>query len=154
MNVRLATIADLSSLSAFATEWMTYQVICQGFNFDHNIFQRNLLAMIQAQGVLLAEEHNKIIGGIGGRVVTSYYSADIIFDVVMIYLEPEYRKFSGQLFKALEDILKRTTVTKIVIANPAFKDWSKQQRFYKMKGYHLLQSSLVKTIKTGATNAS
>lgn len=145
--MRAATKDDLEVLSKFFTEWVIYQVAVLGFVFDEEVFKHHLLGMIAENNVLVLEADDKIVGGIAGRIVGSFYSKDIIFDVMTMYIDPDYRKFTNQALESLEKILELTTVTKVVMANPAFIDSTKHLRYYKMKGYHLLQMSLIKDIK-------
>lgn len=151
MQLRAATKDDVKPLSGFVTEWVVYQLLCAGFTFDEEIFKQHLQALIDAQNVLVIEVDNKIVGGIGGRIVQSFYTKDIIFDVMTMYIDPDYRKYTPEIFLALEKILMLTTVTKLIIANPEFKDSGKHGRFYKMKGFRSLQTSFIKDIKREAT---
>lgn len=151
MQVRAATKDDVNTLSEFVTEWVVYQLLCAGFIFDPEIFKQHLQASIDAQNVLVIEADNKIVGGIGGRIVQSFYTKDIIFDVMTMYIDPDYRKFTGHVLAALEKILSLTTATKIVLANPNFQNSELLDDYYKMKGYRSLQTSFIKDIKREAT---
>lgn len=145
MNIRAAVKSDIEVLSSFVNEWAIYQLLCVGFKFDPDIFKKHLEQIIMTNSVLVIEEEGVVVGGIGGRIVGSFYSNDIIFDVMTMYIDPEHRHLTGKVMESLEKILSMTTVTKIVLANPVYM--SKHNRYYKMKGYRSLQSNYVKDIK-------
>ena len=151
MNLRIATINDTEAILQFATDWIIYSFLCNGFEFDHDIFSKHIAELIAGKNMLVVmgntEEDSKIVGAIGGRIVESFYSKDIIFDVVSFYIDPEYRHLTGEVLQDLENILSMTTVTKLVVSNPSFQDSAKHHRYYKMKGYRDLQMNLIKDIK-------
>ena len=154
MTVRLAVKEDLPELLKFVSEWVIYNMMLAGFTYDEKVFSDNVLMLINGQTAVLVIEDNKIVGGIGGRLTNCFYSKDLIFDVAMFYMDPEYRHLTPKALEALETIMAKTSVTKIIIGNPYFDDFNKHQRFYKMKGYRSLQMSLVKEIKRETSHAS
>lgn len=147
MNVRVANNEDLLPLSQFVTEWVIYEMLVQGFIFDETIFKQHLQMLIDSKNVMVLEHDDIIVGGVGGRIVQSFYTKDIIFDVMTMYIDPEYRKFTAYVLQAVEKIMTLTTVTKIVLCVPAFSDYEKHCRYYRIKGYRRLQTSFIKDIK-------
>lgn len=154
MNLRIATTKDFQKLSELCTPCMIYEIERQGFNFDVKIFHKNLFDLILAGTVLAVEEDGQIVGGVGGRLVTSIFGQDVLYDIILLYIDPDYRYLTSWLMGAIKAIMDKTTVTKIIISNPAFDCYAQRERFYKMKGYSLLQSSMLMNIKSGVSHAS
>ena len=115
---------------------------------DKTMVKNNVRDMVYMQGVMLVEYNGEVIGGIAGYVTPSMYTSDIILSIMFFYVRHGFRHLTKKIIDELELVMLPTSVTKIVFGILAHDNvhYEKQIRYFKMAGYHLLETHLFKRI--------
>lgn len=118
-----------------------------GENINADLVKNNLRNMVYQNSVLLARHNGFGVGGVGGIILPSIFSNDFFFCVMFFYIRPEFRFLTRRILQQIEQGLKSTKVTKIIIGVwGENKTYEKQLRFMRIMGYRLLETHMVKKL--------
>lgn len=140
--VHLAEPLDLISVYALVDEY------ADGVDIDRNKTKNALREMVYANGVLLFEYNNFVVGGVAGYVMPSMFTDDSFFMSMFFYVRKEYRNLTKQCIKELELCILPSRITKLIFGVLALDNikYNKQKRYFKMLGYKELETHFYKDV--------
>jgi hypothetical protein len=116
-----------------------------GIEFDRDVAERFIEHLVNLKSVFVMDDKG-IVGTMAGMYITSFFSKDIIFQSCLFYIKPEYRKFATRFIKRIEDLLRPTQVTKLIISNLDISRYKNLGRYYEMLGFKRLESHYLKGV--------
>lgn len=152
MLVRLAKKSDVSKglqmFDAINNEelFRIEELNKMGIIFDRSTAEDSMNTLVQANSVFVLDNIEMIVGVIGGMFMKSLFSKDIIYQTFLFYIKPEFRKFTARFISEVENFLKKTTATKLVISNLDVNEYIHMDRYYAMKGFNRLETHFVKSL--------
>lgn len=92
-------------------------------------------------------KNNILVGILGGVIINSLLSDDLIFQEVIFYVKPEYRKYSKELLKYMELHLKDIDVNLMAMNAPSSDNIDIIGRFYNIQGFKELERIYLKRLQ-------
>ena len=102
--------------------------------------------MLEREGYFVMEKDGKIIGVIAGNFVQFPTSDFKVFQEIIWYVLPEYRKHGIKLFRETEKHCKSIGIQAVIMGNMANLNNDKMDKFYKSQGYKTLEVQWVKIL--------
>jgi hypothetical protein len=116
-----------------------------GFAFDDGYVLKNMPYF--APTSLVAVENGKVIGVMAGVVSASPLSGESVYQQVFWYMRKEYRSHSAELLERAEEFIAGTLkVRMIVMCASGDERRQTKDRFFRRKGYKLLETHYIKNI--------
>jgi len=143
--IRLAVKEDMSELLPLVKSF--YDESLKNYGFDFN--EEALKSVIESHcennsGLVMVED--RIVGVIAGNFIQFPTSNIKIFQEVIWYVLPEYRKNGLRLFKETEKYCKAIGIQAVIMGNMANLNNDKMDRFYKSQGYSTLEVQWIKML--------
>lgn len=149
-EIRFATSADISGVVELGQEVYSWSAESEVFDFDPESLADFLTKAIFKDEFLLlvAELDGKIVGGILGVFGPKFYNYNhVVLAEMGFFVTPEYRGDIGkQLLDAFEKVGKNKGVRAIEMGAHVKADQAKMERYYKTKGYTLLDAVYMKEV--------
>ena len=144
MTFRKAKISDIGLIVPMFVSFIETNMKSMIINFDIDVATQAMINLIHLHLVVVMEIDGKVFGGIGGLIITPSTSSEKIFQELFFYVHPDHRDKTLLLLKATEGICKQHEVKRIVIGS--FGESKALDRWYRMKGYRLLETHFTKEV--------
>lgn len=115
------------------------------FNKDFNLDFSRARELAKDHCFLLIED-GSLVGILGGAVINGLMSNDLVFQEVIFYIKPEYRKLSKKLIKFMEEYLKIRGINLMAMNAPSTDDIDIIGRFYNINGFKELERIYLKRL--------
>jgi GNAT superfamily N-acetyltransferase len=116
------------------------------FNNQFNLDFRRARELAKDNCFLMFKD-SVLVGILGGVVINSLLSDDLIFQEVIFYVKPEYRKYSKELLKYMELHLKDIDVNLMAMNAPSSDNIDIIGRFYNIQGFKELERIYLKRLQ-------
>lgn len=146
MNVRLATSEDLASIQELYKEERFHDFERFDVVFDSKRVTEVIKSSIEQEALICCEVDGMIVGGLAGNIVQSTYTTDILFMTAFFYIKEGYKMLTGKFLSEVEELLKYSKVTRLVIASPNLGKQNILERFYKIMGFKPFETLFVKAV--------
>lgn len=146
MRVRLAEEKDVKDVMDLFTEYANEGLGEYNITLDTARAEKIVRSSIDRKCGFVLIEDDKIVGGMAGYIVESFFSDDVFMQSIFFYIKKPYRSKAALFIKSLEIILRATKVTKFIIANIETNNGEKLERFYKMLGFKKLETHYIKGV--------
>lgn len=143
MIIKFAQPEDLSDIDDLCRSYHSADV-----SSDTAKIIESMHAMIKLNSVLACVVNGKIVGCMAGHFFPSQFSQEVFFVSIFLYFRDGFRQHTGDFIKQVIEVLKTTHANRFVTAVPHFQDQEKMGRFYKMKGFRLLETHWVLDLKS------
>lgn len=144
--IRTAVIEDMSELLPLVKRFYDESLKYYGFSFDEDVLKAIIKGHCEAKSGLVLVEDDKIVGTIAGNFVQFPTSNYKVFQEVIWYVLPEYRRHGIKLFKETEIYCKSIGVQAVVMGNMANLNNNKMDNFYKSQGYKMMEVQWLKLL--------
>lgn len=116
------------------------------FNNKFNLEFRRARELAKDNCFLMFKD-SVLVGVLGGVIINSLLSDDLIFQEVIFYVKPEYRKYSKELLKSMELHLKDIDVNLMAMNAPSSDNIDIIGRFYNIQGFKELERIYLKRLQ-------
>ena len=144
--IRPGVTEDMSELLPLVKSFYDESFKAYGFSFDEDVLKAVIKGHCEAGSGLVMVEDGKIVGTIAGNFVQFPTSSFKVFQEVIWYVLPEYRRHGLKLFKETENYCKSIGVQAIVMGNMANLNSEKMDKFYKSQGYKVMEVQWLKLL--------
>lgn len=144
--IRLAMLQDIPGAMPLVEAFYDESLKAFGFNLNKNILTVIMTEHCNNQSALVMEEEGRIVGVIAGKFVQFPISDYKIFQEVIWYVLPEYRKHGIRLFKETEKHCKSIGMQAVIMGNMANLNNEKMGKFYASQGYKTLEVQWIKIL--------
>ena len=146
MNIRFAEEKDLEAIYELYKHYTGDNIKQYNVILNKEKITENIRSFVMNKCGLVAEVNGEIVGGLAGIITPCLFTNDVMFMSMFLYFPEKHRKYVVTFIKGVEEILERTNVTRLVVANPAFENADKMDRFYTMLGFQKLETHYVKAV--------
>ena len=144
--IRLAMHSDIENILPLVKSFYDESLKCYGFNFSEEVLRGIMKEHCDNQSALIMVENEKIIGVIAGKFVQFPTSDFKIFQEVIWYVFPEYRKNGLRLFHETERYCKSIGIQVLIMGNMANLNNDKMEKFYKSQSYSMMEVQWIKIL--------
>ena len=147
MKARLATEKDLPSMFSFLDGYTEESLGIYGV-IDKERIKQFVTAIIKFEASYVMEEDDAIVGAMVGSISPCMFTCDTMFHSMFFYIVPSFRSKAKVFVDQIEELLKLKPekITKMIIGNPAFNNFNKLDKFYRLLEFELLESHYFKEI--------
>ena len=151
MIVRQATIKDLPGILELLREFHKESLDAFGFSVDEAVTTILINKFYITSFVL--ETEGKIVGVLGGQVVTYPLNNELLYQEMVWFVNKKYRMHGIRLFKKLEEYCHANGIKKIGIALMVNSKADKLEKFYERMGFEYLEKHFIKSLNGGLPHA-
>jgi len=144
--IKQAVIEDMEGILPLVKSFYDESLKFYGFTFDEDVLKAVIKGHCEAKSGLVMVEDGKIVGVIAGNFVQFPTSNFKVFQEVIWYVLPEYRKYGLKLFKETENYCKSIGMKAIVMGNMANLNSEKMGKFYASQGYKEMEVQWLKLV--------
>lgn len=147
--IRKAELKDIDSIKNLAKEFYEEGLKEYGLSLDLETLDETIKKFITDHIALVAQRNGEIVGAIGGMLTPSIFNKNqLIGQEVIWYLSKNQRKglIGNNLINAFEDDCKRKGADFVAMMNIGNLYTAILDRFYKIKGYRLLENQYIKGV--------
>jgi len=143
--IRLAEHKDIEATLPLVKSFYDESLKDYGFNFDDTVLRAVMKTHCDNRSALLLDKGG-IVGVIAGQFVQFPTSSFKVFQEVIWYVLPNYRKDGLSLFRETEKYCKSIGVQALIMGNMANLNNDKMERFYKSQGYKVMEVQWLKLL--------
>lgn len=147
MQIRLATQDDLQLVLDFAEHYPFEVIEAYGSEVDLYILAQTTKKLIALKGIYILEIKGFPMAVMAGAIVPSFFSADKLYNMLFFVVHPNYRRYTARVIDYVEQELVKVGVDKVLLANFAQNNGEKIDRYYRMIGYKVLETTYYKQVK-------
>jgi len=144
--IRLVETKDIDQLIPLVKAFYDESLSKYGFPMSEEVVKATIEHHIKNESGLVLEIDNKVVGTIAGQFVELMGSGQKVFQEVIWYVLPEYRKYGLKLFDETEEHCKRIGMSAIIMGYMGNLNCEKMDRFYKRHGYEPLEVQWIKKL--------
>jgi hypothetical protein len=146
MYIRLATKDDLDEIYQLFDNYTKETLRDYSTIFDKDKAQQAISRLVRINCAFIGIESEKIIGGMAGVITPCLFSSDIIFNSLFFFIHEDYRRFTKEFLRQVEEAFKKTKITRLIIGHPAMNNGKVVDRFYRMLGFQKLEIQYFKAV--------
>jgi len=144
ITIRQAMVEDYPKVAEFVKSFQQEVIDSFGLWCDDKVLWAIMPKLKDYSLVML--DDNKVVGVIAGFVTRYHLNNSCIFQEVLFYVKPEYRRYSIKLLKALEKKCKDWNINQVIMAYFGNNGVGK---FYEQHGYRFLEAHFIKNLEGG-----
>jgi len=142
--IRLALHSDIDNTIPLVKSFYDESLKDYGFDFDETALRAVMTSHCDNKSALVMEKENKIVGVIAGQFVQFPTSSFKVFQEVIWYVLPEYRRHGLSLFTETEKYCQSIGVQAVIMGNMANLNNDKMNKFYVSQGYKIMEVQWIK----------
>lgn len=150
--IRKAEKKDIEELVILTKEFFKESLNEYGLKIGNKTIKNTLTNYVTNYIGIVAEKNGKLIGAIGGLVAKSIFDeSQLLGQEVIWYITNSERKgtIGIKLIKAFEDECKKQGADLIAMVHMGNLYAETLDKFYKMRGYKLLERQYIKSLGNG-----
>ena len=145
LTLRPVTSEDIPQLLALAMAASTAAAMPLG-GLSRERLQQQLVEVARQKAGIVGVVEGQIIGGVAGVMVPTWYTEDTLFFLQLCFIAPAFRRWTAVFFRQLEQAVRRTTITQIVVSVPMTAAHDRLERWWRMAGYRRLETHMMKAV--------
>ena len=144
VDVRLAQNSDAECLVKIIKEFYEEGLSGCGVTFSDEKTQETFF--LNEANTLVVTIDEKIVGFVGGTMITFPISNVKVFQEIGWYIQENYRRYGVLLFRKLEEFCRKEGVKHIVMGHLAKLGAERLAKFFKRMGYKELEVHYIKEL--------
>lgn len=144
--IRLAIHGDIKNALPLVESFFKESLQEFGFPLELDALIKNMKEHCDKKSCLVIEEEGKIVGLIAGKFVQFPISNYKVYQEIMWYVLPEYRRHGLRLFRETEKYCKSIGINAIIMGNMANLNKAKMSKFYRFQGYKPMEVQWIKQL--------
>lgn len=145
MLIRLGEKKDFPSVVNFLLDFKTEEPAANGLIPPEDELMRLMPAFVGTS--LIAQSDGVDVGVLAGLVMDHPFRRIRVWQEVFWYIKPEYRRFSKEMLKALENACLNWDVRMVIMAHFGCQKRERLDRFYEINSYQYMETHYFKELK-------
>lgn len=144
--IRLAEVDDIEKALPLVKSFYNESLKEYGFNLNEEVLRAVMKEHCDNKSALVLDLDGEIAGVIAGRFVQFPISDFKVFQEVIWYVLPKYRRHGIRLFQETERHCKSIGIQALIMGNMANLNNDKMEKFYEGQGYKTLEVQWIKML--------